>query len=186
MVAHCVKFMVIGCLVVTGAWCAARPRQTPLKTTPVEQGPNTIDAVRQALQGRWVLVSLNIRAEDGRAASVDATGLLSCDAFGNMSLEYRISENGLKQLEGIGINMPTTVVSTSGNVAIDPQQQRISYVSDDFMKNLFDADLAARKANPFTLERTRYYEMGADGTLTLSTRYDGGTNAAKSLWKKSS
>jgi hypothetical protein len=186
MISHCMKFFLIGCLAVTGASCAAQPRQTPLKTTPIAEGPNTIEAVRKALQGRWVLVSLNIGTEDGRAAAVDATGVLSCDAFGNMNLEYRISESGLGQLASIGIKMPTTVVSTAGNVAIDPQQQRITYVSDDYMKNLFDADLAKSRANPFALERIRYYELGSDGTLTLSTRYDSGANAAKSQWKKSS
>jgi hypothetical protein len=180
------KCVLIGFLVVTAASCAAQPSQRPLRTTPVAEGPNTIDGVRKALEGRWELVSLNMRAEDGRATSVDATGVLSCDAFGNMNLEYKISDNGLKQLAGIGIKMPTTVISTSGNVVIDPKAQRITYASDDYLKQAFDADLAARRANPFTLERVRYYEMGADGTLTLSTRYQSGANAARSQWKKSS
>jgi hypothetical protein len=182
-----IKLMFIGGLVVAGVSCAtAQPRQRPLKTNPIAEGPNTMEAVRQALQGRWVLESLNINTEDGRAAAVDATGVLTCDNFGNMSLEYRISDGGMKQLADIGITMPTPVVSTSGNVAIDPQQHRITYVGDDFMKKLLDADLAARRANPFALERTRYYDLGADGTLTLSTRYDSGADAAKSRWKKSS
>ena len=184
MVCHCLTLLLIGCLAVAGASSAAQPRQTPLQT-PAE-GPNTIAAVRQALQGRWVLVSLNVSTEDGRTATVNATGVLSCDAFGNMNLEYRISESGLGQLASIGIKMPTTVVSTAGNVAIDPQQHRITYVSDDYMKNLFDPELAKQRANPFALERIRYYEFSGDGTLTLSTRYDSGATAAKSRWKKGS
>ena len=43
--------------------------------------------------------------------------------------------------------------------------------------------LPARQ-NPFALERTRYYEFAADGTLTLRTRHDDGKDAAVSKWKK--
>ena len=38
----------------------------------------------------------------------------------------------------------------------------------------FDPDACAQRANPFALERVRYYTFGADGTLTLATRYDNG------------
>jgi hypothetical protein len=186
MTRHWFAFVLIGCLVGTGAACQARPSQRPLKTSPVTEGPNTMESVRQALQGRWVLVSLNVTAEDGRAATIDATGVLTADAFGNMSVEYRMSEAGQKQLASLGLKTPAPVISTSGNVAIDPQQHRISYVGDDFLKTALDADVAARRANPFSLERTRYYEFSADGGLTLSTRYDSGKNAAMSRWKKSS
>jgi uncharacterized protein RhaS with RHS repeats len=186
MTPHWIKFMLIGGLAITGASCAAQPRQRPLKTTPIAEGPNTMEAVRQALQGRWVLLSLSVGTEDGRAATVDATGVLTWDGFGNLTVEYRISEDGLRELASIGVTMPTPVVSTSGNVAIDPQQHRITYVGDDFLKKLLDADLAARRANPFALERTRYYDLGVDGTLTLSSRYDSGADAARSRWKKSS
>jgi hypothetical protein len=187
MTPQCVKFILFGGLVIASASCATgQPRQRPLNTTPIAEGPNTMEAVRKTLQGRWVLLSLNIGTEDGRAAAVDATGVLTWDGFGNLDVEYRISDDGLKQLAGIGVTMPASVITTSGNVAIDPQQHRITYVGDDFLKKLLDPDLAARRANPFALERTRYYDLAADGTLTLSTRYDSGADAAKSRWKKSS
>ena len=47
----------------------------------------------------------------------------------------------------------------------------------------FDPKLAAQRANPFALERIRYYEFRADGTLMLSTKYETGKEAAVSLWE---
>jgi hypothetical protein len=140
--------------------------------------------VRAALQGKWVLISLNMNAEDGRNAPVDATGILTSDQFGGLNVEYRLSDQGRQTLAKLGHTIPNPVISTSGSVVIDPVKKSIVYVGDDFGEKAFDADLAARRANPFALERTRYYTLGADGILTLQTRYDSGKPAAVSRWKK--
>jgi hypothetical protein len=69
---------------------------------------------------------------------------------------------------------------------IDTQQHRITYLGADFEERAlgFDPKIAAQRANPFALERIRYYDLRADGTLTLSTKYDSGKEAAVSLWKR--
>ena len=78
------------------------------------------------------------------------------------------------------------MISTTGRVVIDTQQHRITYIGDDFEERAlgFDPKLAAQRANPFALERIRYYEFRADGTLMLSTKYETGKEAAASLWKR--
>jgi hypothetical protein len=65
---------------------------------------------------------------------------------------------------------------------INVDQKSIVYV-DDTAKP-FDPKVAAGRANPFALERTRFYDFGADGTLTLTTRHDDGKDAVVSRWKK--
>ncbi len=171
------------CLVLAG--CATgSPRQRPVRTNPIASGPQTVEAARKELEGRWTLVSLDVAAADGRKASVEATGVLTSDAFGNMHIEYRLSDAGQKALEGIGIRPPNPVISTTGQVAIDTQQRRITYIPPDAASRPFDPNLAAARANPFALERPRYYALGADGILTLSTRHDSGQDAAVSKWKK--
>jgi hypothetical protein len=147
-----------------------------------------MEAVRTTLQGRWILSSLTVTTDDGRASAIEAEGVLTADAFGGLAIEYRMSDAGQKTLESLGIRSPNPVVSTSGRVAIDPQQHRITYVGDDFNQRAlgFDPDLAARRANPFALERVRYYEFGADGILVLSTRHDSGRNASVGRWKRGS
>jgi len=177
-----------GCLPIMLSACAGAPRTRPLDTKPVDEGAGTIEGVRKQLEGRWTLVSLTMTAADGRSAPVDAGGELVADGFGNLEVEYRLSETGLKTLDGLGIKSPNPVINTSGQVVIDTTQKRITYVGDDFTKRALDFDptLAAQRANPFSLERVRYYTWGADGTLTLATRYDNGQNAAVSHWKKGS
>ena len=166
--------------------CAASPRQRPLPTERIESGPNSTTAVRKQFEGNWTLVSFKVSAEDGRQVDVDATGNLSFDGFGVLGVRYQMSDAGLNSLASVGVTSPNPVISTTGRVVIDTQQHRITYIGDDFEERAlgFDPKLAAARANPFALERIRYYDLRADGTLSLSTRYESGKDAAVSLWKR--
>ena len=164
--------------------CAASPRQQPIPTTRINTGEQTVQEARRVLDGRWSLLSLEVATSDDRRATVNASGLLTSDAFGNMSIEYKISPEGLKALEGIGIREPDPVISTTGRVVIDTQKRLITYLAPDANKRAFDPELAARRNNPFALERPRHYALGDDGVLTLTTRYDDGKDAATSRWRK--
>jgi hypothetical protein len=174
------------CLTIVMAACAGAPRTRPLQTKPVDEGAGTIEGVRKQLEGRWTLLSLTMHDVGGRSAPIDADGQLVSDAFGNMEVEYRLSETGLKTLGGLGIKSPNPVITTSGKVVIDTTSHRITYVGEDDQQRAFDPDLAAKKANPFALERVRYYTLEPDGTLRLSTRYDNGKDASVSHWEKGS
>jgi hypothetical protein len=166
--------------------CAASARQRPVEGAPVATSGATLENARRALQGTWTLVSLNVTGPDGRKTAVEASGTLVSDAFGNLSVEYRMSPGGQKMLQSIGVTQPTPVITTTGRVVIDVDKKLITYVSEKADAKPFDAELAARRNNPFALERPRYYAVDADGLLTLTTRYDDGTAAAVSRWKKSS
>jgi hypothetical protein len=186
---HHARFLFAACVAVTLAGCATpQPRQRPLNTTPIASGEGTMEAERKRLQGRWTLVSLTVTAQDGRKSPVDATGVLMFDGFGNLQIEYRMSAAGQQTLEGMGIKVPNPVLSTAGNVAIDPVAKQITYVGAENQKKAlgFDPDLAARRANPFTLERVRHYSFEGDAGLTLITRHDNGTDAATAQWKRGS
>jgi hypothetical protein len=185
---HCVMAVAM-CLPIALAACATgSPRQRPLDTSPIETGAGTIDAERKRLQGRWTLESLSVTSEDGRVTPIEATGALNFDGFGNLQIEYRMSESGRNALEGLGIKTPNLVLSTSGNVAIDPRQRQITYLAEGAQQRAlgFDPDLAARRANPFTLERARFYTFVDDDTLTLATHHPNGSDAAMARWKRAS
>lgn len=183
---HAWIWILVLSMAVAGAACAKAERQRPLPIARVDKGQDSMEAVRQALAGRWVLVSLHVTAADGRPAQVEATGALTSDAFGVLTIEYRMSEAGQKALETLGITAPNPVLSTSGRVVIDPRARRITYIDDATNQRAFGFDpaIAARRANPFTLERARYYAFGEDSTLRLATRHDNGRDAAVSVWKK--
>lgn len=174
---------VAGVSIVVAA-CTHSERQRPVQTSPVDTGAGTVEQARQTLQGKWALISLNVVGPDGRKAAPEATGFLESDAFGNLHIEYRLSEAGLKALNGVGINPPNPVISTTGRAVIDPQQKKITYVPPDAAARAFDPKLAAARANPFALERERFYALSPEGVLTLSTRYDDGSDAVTSRWKK--
>lgn len=166
------------------AGCAASDRQRPIQTSRVPTTGNTLEAARKQLEGRWTLVSLEYAAPDGRTATVEGSaGTLNADGFGNLEIEYRLSEGGLKALETLGFKTPSPVISTAGRSVINVDQKSIVYVDDKAQP--FDPKVAAARQNPFALERTRYYDFGADGLLTLRTRHDDGKDAAVSKWKKS-
>jgi len=169
------------------AGCSAAPRQRPLPTEKIETGPNSTSAVRKQFEGQWSLVSFKVSGSDGRQANVDAKGDLTFDGFGVLKVQYRMSDEGLKELASVGVKSPNPVISTTGRVVFDTQAHKITYLADDFEERAlgFDPKLAEARANPFALERVRYYTIANDGTLTLSTKYDNGKDAAVSQWKRS-
>jgi hypothetical protein len=128
-----------------------------------------------------------VHAADGRTAAVEASGFLTAD-FSDMTIQFNISPKGIQALAGIGVTSPNPVISNSGRVLIDTTSRQISYVGADFQKKLmdFDKELAAKRANPFALERIRTYQFLDDGTLRLATHHDNGKDASVSVWKKSS
>lgn len=171
------------CGVLALAGCAGAPRARPIPTEAVE---DTIATARKTLEGRWTLQTLEVTSTDGKKTGVDATGVLRSDPYGVLRIEYRMSDAGQRDLKGLGITSPNPIVSTEGRVVIDVQHQQITYIGDEFESRAlaFDPDLAARRANPFAIERVRYYAFETDGILRLSTRYDSGAEAVVSRWKR--
>src|SRR5678815_3663745 len=89
--------------------CAPGPTGRPYRTSPAATGPNTMEFVRKQLEGTWTLVSLVVHNASGARATPEATGTLTWDAFGNLKIEYRLSDGGLKAVEAIGVRPPTPV-----------------------------------------------------------------------------
>jgi hypothetical protein len=82
------------------------------------------------------------------------------------------------------LKSPNPLITTTGKVVVDATQHKVTYIGNNDSARAFDPDLAAARANPFALERTRYYSVDAGGVMTLTTRYDNGKDAATSRWKK--
>jgi hypothetical protein len=174
-----------GLLAFALAACAAAPRQTPLPIGAPDTGAGTVTSARQALEGRWVLQSFAAASADGRRTAVESDGVLTLDNFGNLRVDLRLTDAGRAALTGIGVDYPATI-STEGRVVIDTQQHKIVYVAPgtDTSAGRIDPALAARRANPFALERDRWYAIADDGVLTLTTKHDSGSDAAISRWKR--
>jgi len=111
---------------------------------------------------------------------------MTLDGLGGLHIEYQISDDGLAKLARAGIALPTPKISTTGQTAIDAQTSQIVYVDPALANRPFVADRVDLRRNPFALHHRRHYQFNADGTLTLSARYDTGKDAAVGRWKKSS
>ena len=86
--ARSVIAIVVGVGVVVGslatAGCKAAPRQRVLKTEPIAEGPGTLESERRRLEGTWELVKLETYDAAGSPQTLDATGRMTFDAFGNV------------------------------------------------------------------------------------------------------
>jgi hypothetical protein len=173
-------------LAVTFVACAASPRQRPVSAGPVASGPETLEGVRKRLEGTWTLQSLTVASFEGQPLSIGAQGRMTLDGFGNLQLNYDVTDDGLAQLARAGIAMPSTNIRTDGRVAIDAQSHQIVYVDPASAGKPFAADLVDMRRNPFAIHHRRHFQFNDDGTLTLSTRYDTGKDAAVGKWKKGS
>lgn len=151
---------------------------------PIDTGKNSVVDARKSLEGTWNMLSLEVSALDGRQRTVEANGTLVLDAFGNLDIKYKVADSGLQALDSIGLRSPNPLIATTGQVVIDPTAHKVTYLGNDDTGRAFDPDLAAKRSNPFALERTRFYSLDTNGVMTLTTRYDNGKDAATSRWKR--
>jgi len=177
------RSLVVGWIAAIGGLAAAGCGAT----TPVAQGSaNSTQTARRQLEGKWTMLTMVVNSEQGKRATPQAAGDLSLDEFGNITVEYRISDAGRAALEAIGVKSPNPVISAQGRVAVDPQRKVVTYMPPDANARALSADLAALRANPLAIEHTRYYVIGSDGILTLTTRHPNGKEATRSTWKRAS
>jgi hypothetical protein len=69
--------------------CASVPWEGPIKLGATETGPGTLTAARKYLEGRWTLLSYLVYTPDGRPITLQGTGLLTFDEFGNLTMDIR-------------------------------------------------------------------------------------------------
>jgi hypothetical protein len=166
------------------AACKGGELQRPLPTSKIASGPNSLESTRRALQGTWTLASLAIVDADGRGTSVDAAGTLTFgDAYGNLDIAYQFSTAGLQTLAAHRIVPAASAISTSGRVVIDVDARQITYVADRTGRTLTHSATTGT-TNPFAIDKPRYYAIGDDGALTLTTRDEGGRDTTTSRWTR--
>jgi hypothetical protein len=168
---HRAAALPVACLLASGllAGCAAAPRQKPLRTTAVDTGGESTAAVRKHLEGAWSLVSFTVFDAAGAPKTVQATGRLTYDAYGNLELSGALPDAAAA---GAGAN----ALAMKGRAVVDAGGKRI--VLADVSGNV------APDALPTTMspDKVRHYSFEGD-TLSLETR-DGARVLARTVWKK--
>jgi uncharacterized protein RhaS with RHS repeats len=161
----------LGCLLAAQslAGCAATPSRRPLKTSAIETGAGTPEAVRKQLEGSWSLASFSVFDQAGTATVVDASGRLAYDAYGNLDLSGKINDPAAAGGSASALNF-------KGRAVVDAGAGRI--VLADMEGNV---DSSALPKN-MGVDKVRYYAFEGD-TLSLETR-DGTRVLARTVWKR--
>jgi hypothetical protein len=151
------------------AGCAAQESRQPLRTTAVDTGAGTTESVRRQLEGTWILSGFTVFDGSGTPRTVEATGSLTYDAFGNLVLIGKIADPAAAGAHADSL-------AFKGRAVVDAAGRRI--VLADLQGNV---DASALPAN-MSPDKVRFYSFEGD-TLSLETR-DGTRVLARTVWKK--
>jgi hypothetical protein len=175
----CVRLFAILALAATtsGALaCKSSPRTRPLATSPVEKGAGSLEAARKYLQGRWSLVSFEVRPAGGQPVVVKGSGSLVFDDHGNLTLELHTDDATAERLTAAGVPMQQGALMQEGRTVVDLQNHTLTYV-------LPGAPPPGAPSGPLATSRPRYWQV--DGNmLTLTTRDAGGNTLSVGRWQK--
>ncbi len=165
------KSIVAAAVVVAAGWlmaCAASPRTRPLNIGPPAAGPESIESVRRQLQGRWTLVAFQAISEAGQATDVKASGELSYDEYGNLTVRGARTD--------MPAGDPANVLRYSGRAVIDATNRRLVLQAVEG-RGSQPLPTAVDPAN------ARYYEFDGD-TLKLTVKDAAGRPTAVITWKR--
>ena len=160
--------MVIGVSIV-GAGCAAGPRQRPIRAGDVDTGPGSVEAVRRQLSGTWELVSFEAFTGPGQSSQVPASGRLTYDEFGNLTLDGELER---------GDGSHAMLLNVSGRAVIDAPMQRFLILDSEGNLPFDERDFGT--AAP---DRFRYYEFDGD-LLKLTVKDDTGQTTSLLTWRR--
>ncbi len=158
--------------------CGPSARQRPVSMGPVPTGAGTTSAARKFLEGRWVLESIVVHPPSGKPITLNATGVLHYDGFGNMDMNIRADEASSALLRAGGIVIPDGVIATTGRTAIDVPNKTLTYIVEG------QASAMKTGGGPLSPNRPRHWEVSGD-VLTLTTKDDSGAALSIGRWKKS-
>jgi len=163
------------------AGCAAGPLNKPIKQGPVATGAGSLAEARKYLEGRWKLVSYQIRPAGRPPIELitGGSGTLSYDGFGNLDMQIRVTDAKIADdLRLAGIPLTGGVLSTTGRTAIDMQAKTLTFILEGQNPLVTSAPVG-----PLAMTRPRYWDVNGN-VLTLTTRDDAGQPISISRWEK--
>jgi hypothetical protein len=164
------------CFAAIGALTITSPVMTATQRGPVDTGPGTLTAARKYLEGRWRLLSYEVRLPGQEPITLKGDGSLTYDAFGNLSIEVYVDPKTAKALEPGGIRTKNGMWITSGKTVINLQARTLTFLVEG------QPPLGAA-AGPFAMNRPRHWEVDAN-KLTLTTKGDDGEPTSIGRWEK--
>jgi hypothetical protein len=154
------------------AACPAAPRGRPVKAGPTDTGAGSLEDERRRLKGTWQLESLQMLSQTGETLKVQASGVLTYDDYGNLTMKGTVT--GSTDIDPSALNI-------AGRVTIDPDTHTLRIL--DVTSPTPDARRVDPSIDP---KHVRHYEfLGVDELKTTVVNAAGQTTAT-ALWKRQS
>ena len=141
----------------------------PWEGGAVDAGPGSLEATRRQLAGTWELVSFEAFTGSDQPVQVGATGRMTYDEFGNVSVDGAMEQPDTGR---------STLLTLSGRAAIDVEQQRILILDSEGNVPFEEVDFATA-----SMDRFRYYEFDGD-QLIMTVKDDDGQTTARLTWRR--
>jgi hypothetical protein len=149
--------------------CGPTQQLRTSRKTPVDAGAGSLEGTRKALEGSWTLVSFEVVDAKGSRQSVTASGRLTYDAFGTMTIHGVIEDPVLKD---------RLVLDYEGRIVIDTVLHEFRSV-DLASDRPVDRDRIAM----ISPDNVRRYELSGDSLIV--TYLDGSGNpTAVARWRR--
>lgn len=169
----------VAAALVAAAACTPGPLSSPKVAAPGGGGgggalnpdapSGNVEATRRLLSGTWALTSLQYSPTGGKLANVKATGTLTYDEFGNLTIDARTKDPNAP-VAAREVNM----MSFKGRAVIDPVKSELKMMS------------VTGNVNPdevLSPEWRRRYEV-TPSTLKLTSFNEKGDVTAVSTWHR--
>jgi proline racemase len=149
--------------------CAAEPLRRPMTGADVDTTAGSVEAVRRQLQGRWELVALeSVPARGGARVPIKATGTLTYDEFGNLTIDARTTDPAAPVAA-----RESDLLAFKGRAVIDAVHRELKLM--DVTGNV-DPD------EVLSTQHRRRFEFDA-GTLRLSSLDERGEVTTVATWR---
>ena len=143
---------------------------------PVASGTGTLAAARKYLEGRWGLLSFEVRPPERGLIQVKGEGTLLFDDFGNLEMEIRTDEATGQALAAAGIPLEKGRLSVKGHTALDMAHQTLTFVPQG-------QPLIVPPSGPLAAIYPRYWTVDGD-VLTVGTKDNLGNPTTIGRWRK--
>ena len=158
------------------AACTSAPWNEPVKLGPVDTGAGSLTAARKYLEGRWTLLSYEVFLPGEPPVMLGGSGMLTYDAYGNLTTEIRVDDATARILDKAGIRITDGKFLTSGRTVVDMNARTLTYVIEG------QPPLGA-PSGPLALNKPRYWQVEGK-LLTLTTKGEDGATASVGRWQK--
>jgi hypothetical protein len=165
---------ILAAVLVASAACAGGPRERPIKTDPINEGPGSLTVAREYLKGRWELLSFEVYPPGKKPIFLKGGGELNYDDFGNLKMEVQADQSSADLLRAEGIQMRDGSIVSDGRTVIDLQNKTLTYVIEG---------QPPTATGPLSMQRPRHWQVDKD-VLTLTTKDDAGKPLSVARWKK--